>query len=93
MNIINLSPAQLGLQPAGHVPSPPDSILHGQLVLAGCQYHVTAIQVTKKDDVWYPLHPDYTSEVEALYEMSGSDLTTSEIEGKQYLLAIFSHGA
>lgn len=89
----SLSPAQIGLQPVGDELYGPDSVLHGQLILAGCQYHVTAIQVTDKDGVWHPVHPDYATEVNALYEMSGSDLTTSTIEGKDYLLAIFAHGS
>jgi hypothetical protein len=96
MNPISLTAAQLGLQPAEHVNGsefPPDSVLHGQLILAGCSFHVTAIQVSDVSGVWCPLHPDYTSEVEALYNMSGSDLTTATIEDKTYLLAIFPHGS
>lgn len=93
MNPISLSPAQIGLQPVGDEKHGADSVLHGQLILAGCQYHVTAILVNNVDDIWVPVHRDYVAEVEALYTMSGSDLTTSTIEGKPYLLAIFAHGS
>lgn len=95
MNPVNLSALQIGFKPVGEEPHGLDSALHGQLILAGCQYHITAIQVTEDeaDGSWKPVDPQYAPEVEALYELSGSDLTTSEIDGKQYLLAIFSHGS
>jgi hypothetical protein len=93
MNPVNLSALQIGFKPVGDEPHGPDSALHGQLILAGCQYHITAILVTDDDGAWKAVDPQYTSEVEALYELSGSDLTTSEIDGKPYLLAIFSHGS
>lgn len=97
MTTISLTPAQLGLKPAHHVEGsafPPDSVLHGQLILAGCSFHVTAIEVAEGENGdWCPIHQDYITEVNALYEMSGSDLTTATIEGKTYLLAIFPHGS
>lgn len=96
MSILTLTPAQLGLSPA--IPAdgdyPMDSVLHGQLAIAGCQYHVTAIQVAEGvGGDWRPIHQEYISEVNALYDLSGTDLTTSTINGKEYLLAIFSHGS
>lgn len=94
MSILSLTAAQLGLAPANQDSEyPADSVLHGQVIILGCQHHVTAILVNDVAGTWCPVHPDYTSEVEALYDMSGSDLTTAEINGKQYLFAIFAHGS
>lgn len=93
MNVASLTAAQMNFTPIGDDTGAPDRVLHGQLNLAGCLHHVTAVQVIAVGDgVLEAVDSEYADEVEALYDMAGGSLTPTEINGKHYLLMIFPHG-
>lgn len=94
MNVASLTAAQINFTPIGDAAGASDRVLHGQLTLAGCPHHITAVQVLDVgDSVLEAVDSEYADEVEALYTMAGGSLTPTEINGKHYLLMIFPHGA
>ena len=93
MTIPSITAAQMNFKPVGDDTGAPDRVLHGQITLAGCAHHVTAVEV--KDvghGILAPVEGSYTDEVDALYEMAGGSLSPSVINDKQYLLMVFPHG-
>jgi hypothetical protein len=95
MNVLQVTADQIRFEPVGNEDKgPADTVLHGQLVLAGCSCHVEAIQVKDVGNgVLRAVNDEYDSEVEALYQLSGNSLTTAAINGKNYLLAVVPHSA
>ena len=95
MTVANISIEQLKFEQVGDdTKGRADSVLHGQLVLAGCSFHVTAVEVEADDDgVLRAIHPDYTDDVNTLYQLSGNSLSTAKIYAKDYLLTVIPHSA
>lgn len=89
--MIKVDIAGLNFQPADPCTVDyPRGALRGHLQLGSQPYHVEAYQVTvDADGVVSPVLSDYAEEVEALYTLCGGRLPTQELDGVDYVLAVF----
>lgn len=72
----------------------PESVLHGQLVMHGTYCHVTAIQVVPAGDgLLKAVAQAYAEDLEHLYDLSGSSLSTTTINGLEYVVFVIPHAA
>lgn len=87
--------SSLGLAPTACCTTDyPRGALHGSVQIGAQMFHVEAYQVKPlSDGSVAPVLPDYTDEVEALYTLSQSSLSTQKIGGVEYVIAIFPHAA
>lgn len=88
-----VSAEQLGFTPVGAT-SPgfaPESILHGQLTLAGLACHVEAFQVEERDGETVLVNPTFQDGLDALTLLNGNRLQTATIDGRTYTVVVYPH--
>lgn len=72
-----------------------DTALHGQAVVLGVPFHVTAIRVYEDEDGFQrAVDPAWEPELENIFALNGDvSMMTVEIEGHdgEYVLAIYPH--
>lgn len=92
--MFKIDASQLEFYPIGaDTGGTPESVLKGNVVIVDRAFHVEAIQVSDASDGGYTAaNPQYYDTVEAIYTMAdGSPLHAVNIDGRDYLLAIFPH--
>lgn len=94
-NTIAISAEELNLQPAGGIYDDHlASVLKGEMRIAGCPFHVRAIEVDLGAyGSMTALNPRFQSDIEALYALTGattgSTPSTVTIDGRLYAIMVF----
>ncbi|MDO8415199.1 MAG: hypothetical protein Q7S87_03185 [Agitococcus sp.] len=93
MNRFTLTLAQLNLKPIGHdTQGPPESILIGQLNIAGLPCHVSAYQVVEDDaGRILAVNQNYADELDAVLLLTDESPMKLCIDDLEYVIAIYPY--